>query len=100
MIENNNKNKTAIAIEYNPADEAPKILAAGKGYLAEKIISEAKSADVPIHKDERLAKALSNLEVGEYVPPELYQVVAEVLVFVDRMDKIKEKAYSNVGKEE
>lgn len=99
MADNKDKNKTAIAIEYNPADEAPKILATGKGFLAEKIINEAKESDVPIHKDERLAKALSNLEVGDYVPPELYQVVAEVLVFVDHMDKIKEKAYSNDGKE-
>lgn len=99
MDDNNLKNKTAIAIEYNPADEAPKILATGKGYLAEKIIGEAKSADVPIHRDAHLAKALSNLEVGEYVPPELYQVVAEVLVFVDKMDRIKEKAYSSDGKD-
>ena len=85
------KPKTAIALEYDPADAAPKILATGKGVLAEKIIDAAKENHVPVHKDERLANTLSHLEVGDFIPPELYEVVAEVLVFVDRLDHIKEK---------
>ena len=90
------RNKTAVALEYTPGEEAPKILATGKGILAEKIIEKAKEADVPVHKDSRLANTLSNLEVGDYIPPELYQAVAEILLFVDRMDKIKEKAYKGM----
>ena len=85
------KPKTAVALEYNPSDEAPKIIASGKGFLAEKIIEKAKEADVPVHKDDRLAQSLSKLEIGDYIPKELYQVVAEVLLFVDRMDRIKAK---------
>lgn len=85
------KTKTAVALEYNPQDEAPKIIASGKGYLAEKIIETAKAADVPVHKDDRLAQSLSRLEIGDYIPKELYQVVAEVLLFVDRLDHIKSK---------
>lgn len=85
------KLKTAVALEYNSSDEAPKIIASGKGYLAEKIIEKAKESDVPVHKDERLAHSLSKLEIGDYIPKELYQVVAEVLLFVDRMDRIKAK---------
>ena len=54
-------------------------------------IEKAKEADVPIHKDDKLAKTLSKLEIGEMIPPELYEVVAEILVFVDAMDKIKAK---------
>ena len=59
--------------------------------MAEKIIEKAKEADVPVHKDDRLAQSLSKLEIGDYIPKELYQVVAEVLLFVDRMDRIKAK---------
>ena len=93
--EQKKRNKTAVALEYNPGEEAPKILATGKGLLAEKIIEKAKEADVPVHKDAKLARTLANLEVGDYIPPELYQAVAEVLLFVDNLDRIKEKAYNN-----
>ncbi len=87
----NNKQKQAIALEYNPEEIAPKVIATGSGFLAEKIIEEAKRFDVPIHEDEKLAKTLSKLEVGDAIPPELYEVVAEILVFVDAMDKLKGK---------
>ena len=85
------KIKTAVALEYNPSEEAPKIIASGKGFLAERIIDKAKESDVPIHKDNRLAQSLYKLEIGDYIPKELYQVVAEVLLFVDRLDRIKAK---------
>ena len=82
------KDKTAIAREYDPnVDEAPKVLATGKGLVAEKIIEEAKKSDVPVHKDSKLAGTLSKLEIGDMIPPELYEAVAEVLVFVDAMEK-------------
>ena len=85
------KEKTAVALAYNPGDDAPKILATGKGYIAERIIEEAKEHDVPFYKDDKLAETLSKLEIGDAIPPELYEVVAEILVFVDGMDKIKAK---------
>lgn len=85
------KLKTAVALEYEPGEEAPKILAAGKGAVAERIIETAKEASVPLHRDDKLADTLSRLEIGDYIPPELYEVVAEVLVFVDRMDNLKNK---------
>lgn len=83
--------KSAIALEYNPDEKAPKVVASGQGYLADKIVAEAKEHEIPIHKDEKLAGSLENLEIGEYIPKELYQVVAEVLVYVDAMDKIRGK---------
>ncbi len=85
------KVKTAIALEYDPDKEAPIVLASGKGELAERIIEKAKENKVPVHKDSKLADTLSKLEIGEMIPPELYEVVAEILVFVDSMDKIKAK---------
>ncbi|MBQ0042612.1 MAG: EscU/YscU/HrcU family type III secretion system export apparatus switch protein [Lachnospiraceae bacterium] len=93
--EKNLKNKTAIALEYDPSDAAPKIVATGKGRLAEKIIEAAKEADVPVHEDAKLAGTLSKLEIGDLIPPELYEVVAEILVFVDAMDKIRAKMEKN-----
>ncbi len=92
MAEQKNKVKQAIALEYNPAEEdAPRVIASGRGILAEKIIEKAKENDVPIHRDDKLANTLSRLEIGELIPPELYEVVAEILVFVDSMDKLKHK---------
>ena len=91
MAEEFDKKKTAVAIQYDPGDAAPKILATGKGHVAQKIIEEAKKADVPFYKDSKLADTLSRLEIGEAIPPELYEVVAEILVFVDDMDKVKSK---------
>ncbi len=87
----NNIKKTAVALSYEPDKEAPVVIASGKGHLADKILERAKQADIPIHKDEKLAESLSKLELGESIPPELYDVVAEILVFVDRMDRIKAK---------
>lgn len=91
MDEEEKKNKIAVAIEYDPSEEAPKIIASGRGILAEKIIEKAKEADVPLHKDDKLAGTLSKLEIGDMIPPELYGVVAEILLFVDKVDKIKGK---------
>jgi len=86
------KLKQAVALSYNPDEDAPKVIAAGKGRLAEKIIEAAQEADVPIHRDEKLADTLSRLDIGDMIPPELYEVVAEILVFVDAMDKIHKKS--------
>lgn len=91
MAKDEKKVKQAIAIEYNPADMAPKIVATGKGIVAERIIEKAKESDVPVHEDAKLAGTLSKLDIGEYIPPELYEVVAEILVFVDKMEKIRSK---------
>ncbi|MBE5965429.1 MAG: flagellar biosynthesis protein FlhB [Lachnospiraceae bacterium] len=82
------KSKTAVAVSYDIQDSAPKIIATGKGYLADRIMERAKERNIPLHKDEALADTLSKLELGSYIPPELYDVVAEILVFVGSMDDI------------
>lgn len=83
--------KTAVALAYEPGDHAPKILATGKGEVAERIIEKAKENDVPFYQDNKLAETLSRLQIGDAIPPELYDVVAEILVFVDDMDRMKAK---------
>ena len=83
--------KQAVALMYEPEDYAPRVIASGQGKLAEKIIGKAIEDNIPVHQDDELANTLSKLDIGEAIPPELYEVVAEVLVFVDAMDKIKSK---------
>lgn len=85
------KIKQAIALEYDPSEEAPRVVASGRGILAERILEKAKEEKVPVHKDDKLADTLSRLEIGDMIPPELYEVVAEILVFVDQMDRIRSK---------
>lgn len=85
------KVKTAVALSYEPGDLAPKILATGKGELAERIIKKGEEGNVPFYKDNKLADTLSKLEIGDTIPPELYDVVAEIPVFVDDMDRLRSK---------
>ncbi|MGN0437998.1 MAG: EscU/YscU/HrcU family type III secretion system export apparatus switch protein [Lachnospiraceae bacterium] len=85
------KKKKAVALTYDPNNMAPLVVASGQGKIAERIIETAKEADVATYQDEGLADTLLKLEIGDMIPPELYGVVAEILVYVDKMDKIKSK---------
>ena len=85
------RNLTAVALSYEKGDMAPTVVASGKGRVAQKIIETAQEANVPLHEDSKLAETLSNLEIGEMIPPELYEVVVEVLVFANDMEKIRSK---------
>lgn len=89
--EKNSKVKTAVALSYDKGDTAPKIVASGKGFVAEQIIEEAKKADVPFYEDSKLADTLSKLDIGDAIPPELYEVVAEILVYVNDMEQLRSK---------
>lgn len=80
------KNKIANALKYNKEESAPKVVAKGEGYIAEKIIETAKENNISIYKDEKLARQLKNLDLGQEIPEELYEVVAEVLVYIAKLD--------------
>jgi len=71
----------AVALHYDKKG-APTVLAKGKGDIGAKIIEVAKANNIPIEENEVLAGALSNVEIGDEIPTELYKAVAEVLVFV------------------
>ncbi len=87
-IKNKKEIKHATALQYVPGtDSAPKVIATGKGQIAEKIIEKAKENDVPVYQDANLAKTLSALGIGEEIPPEIYEVVAEILIFIGSVDK-------------
>jgi len=80
--------KEVAALQYNPSEnQSPKLVALGKGETAEKIIEKAKEHNIPIIKDKNLAHTLNQLNIGDEIPRELYEVVAEILVFVSNLDK-------------
>ena len=83
----------AVALRYNKEMEgAPRIVAKGGGYMAERIIEIARAHGVTIYEDKELIELLSRLELYQVIPAELYQVVAEVLAFVYRLNKDAFKA--------
>jgi len=81
------KIKEAAALKYSPdIGGAPEIVALGRGDTAERIIAKAKENDVPLYEDANLAHTLNYLKIGNEIPRELYEVVAQVLVFVNKLD--------------
>jgi len=80
------QSKLAVALQYD-RNGAPRVTAKGKGAIGRKIIEVAKANDIPIEENEVLAGALSNVELGEEIPVELYKAVAEVLVFVLKLTR-------------
>ncbi len=82
--------KKATALAYNHTG-APRVVAKGDGLLAKKIIQTAEEHGIPIQKNEVLVEALMQVELSKEIPPELYQTVAEVLAFIYRLDKMKNK---------
>lgn len=80
--------KKAVALRYKPEQtDAPYVAAKGKGLVAENILAQAKKHGVPIHEDASLVEVLSSLELEQHIPPELYQLVAEVLTFIYQTDR-------------
>ena len=88
--------KTAVALKYSSEENsAPEVIAAGMGEIADKILLTAGEYNVPVYQDDRLAQALSILNIGDEIPAELYEVVAEVLVFVSGLDRDYGEANGN-----
>jgi len=79
--------KKAVALKYTPEEHAPKVIATGKGYVAQKIMENAQAYNVPTYKDKSLVEELTKLNLGDNIPQDLYQAVAQVLVFINNLDK-------------
>jgi Uncharacterized homolog of the cytoplasmic domain of flagellar protein FhlB len=88
MPDEKGKKLQAAALRYDPEqDDIPVLAAFGEGFVAQRIIETAKTHGVPVTVDKQLASVLSKLSVGDQIPPELYTVVAKLLVFVGEMDR-------------
>lgn len=84
--------KTAIALRYDiDRDKAPLVIASGRGPVADEILRIAEENKIPLYEDPELSKLLTKLELDTEIPPELYTLVAEVLFFVYKLDKMAEK---------
>jgi flagellar biosynthesis protein len=80
--------KKAVAMKYKIyEDNAPKVIAKGRGELAEKIIEKAKEFDVSIFENGELADILMNVDVDSEIPPQLYQAVVEVFVWLRKSEE-------------
>ena len=88
--------RKAVAVKYDPADTAPAVVAKGAGRTAERIMDKARQSRVPVYKDAQLADELTRLDFGAHIPPELYEVVAQVLVFISDLDR--PETYNNDDK--
>jgi flagellar biosynthesis protein len=82
------KTPKAVALKYDrEKSNAPKVVAKGRGEIAEKIIEIAKANNLPLYADKNLVLILEALEVESEIPPELYRAVAEVLAFIYRLNR-------------
>jgi flagellar biosynthesis protein len=88
------KRPAAAALQYDPKrPEPPQVLATGRGVTAEEILRIAREHGVPVYEDAGLVEALARLDVTDFIPRELYAVVAEVLAYVYRVDaEFRERA--------
>ena len=81
------KSPKAVALKYDgKKNKAPRVIATGRGEIAEKIIEVAKAHNVPLVEDKNLVQLLEALELETEIPPELYRAVAEVLAFIYRLN--------------
>ena len=80
--------KRAVALRYEPQrQQAPKVVAKGRGFVAENILAAAQKNAIPVYQNKSLVNMLMALELDREIPPELYRTVAEVLAYVYRIDK-------------
>lgn len=81
------KPKEAVALRYDrEKEEAPRVIAKGKGYVAEQLLAIAKRNAVPVYQNQTVTQLLMAVELDREIPPELYQAVANILAYIYRLD--------------
>ena len=78
--------QSAVALTYHDVDGAPRVVAKGRGALAETIIARAREAGVYVHESPELVAVLMQVDLDERIPPELYRAVAELLAWLYRLE--------------
>ena len=82
----NDELKSAVALAYSQTDAAPRVVAKGRGVLAEKIISRAQEHGVYVHESPELVSLLMQVDLDQRIPPQLYIAVAELLAWLYRLE--------------
>ena len=87
-----NAPQQAVALKYDmERDSAPRVVAKGRGHVAENIMAAAQKNAVPVYQNKTLVNMLMALEIDREIPPELYRTIAEVMAYVYRIDKKAKK---------
>lgn len=87
--------QNAVALAYESGDSAPRVVAKGRGMIAEQIIERAREHGVFVHESKELVALLMQVELDRHIPPELYRVVAELLAWLYHIDALKKEAHSH-----
>lgn len=82
-----NFNQQAIALAYESGDYAPKVVAKGRGLVAEQIIARARQHDIFVHESKDLVALLMQVDIDDHIPPALYQAIAEILAWLYRLEE-------------
>lgn len=81
------RRSSAVALAYRPGKSAPQVLAKGRGLIAQAIIAKARENGVYVHESAELVSLLMQVDLDQYIPPELYVAVAELLAWLYRLEK-------------
>jgi len=79
--------RSAVALAYGENAPAPKVIAKGRGLIAEAIIERARAAGIYVHDSPELVGLLMQVDLDQHIPPELYVAVAEVLAWMYRLEQ-------------
>lgn len=90
-MSSSNYNKKAVAMRYTEKDNAPVIVASGLGYIAEKMVEVATDNNIPVYEDTSLTTVLSQLKLGQEIPPELYNAIIEIYVYFLKFDPSRQQ---------
>ena len=82
----NDAQKSAVALAYSQTDAAPRVVAKGRGLVAEQIIARAREHGVYVHESPELVSLLVQIDLDQRIPPQLYIAVAELLAWIYRLE--------------
>ncbi|MCF8185954.1 MAG: EscU/YscU/HrcU family type III secretion system export apparatus switch protein [Sulfuritalea sp.] len=88
---NHTHHQQAIALAYASGDFAPKVVAKGRGLIAEQIIARAKQSNVFVHESKELVALLMQVDLDDHIPPALYQAIAEILSWLYRLEEAQDE---------
>lgn len=93
------KRSLAVALKYAGGDSAPTVVAKGRGLIAEEIIARAKAHGVYVHESPALVALLARVNIDQFIPPQLYVAVAELLAWLYRVERGEPPVFSGVVEE-
>jgi flagellar biosynthesis protein len=79
--------REAVALAYSQTEQAPRIVAKGRGLIAEQIMAKAKEHGVYVHESKELVALLSEVDLDQHIPASLYRAVAELLAWLYRLEQ-------------